>query len=495
MTTGYLYVPNEADNTVSVIDTSNDSVVATIPVSGKYADGVAVSPNGAVVYVASESGVVNVIDTATNTVTATIQVGNSGLADFVAFSPDGSKAYVTHYTGNSVTVIDTASNTVVADIAVDSCYAVAVSPDGSRAYVSGSGTVSVIDTSSNSVIDTITNNAAGSGTSTGIAVSRDGKLVYVDDWASGIVSVIDTTTNSLTGVINVGGMPYGVVFSPDGSHAYVANATGAVSVINTSSNSIIDTISVGGEAVGVAISPDGSRVYVSHDKSNTVTVIDTTTDAIVDTITVGNGPEYLAMGSSPPAPAPAQTFEVTNSNASGPGSVVQAFDDANASGAPATIDLNGNSIDLARELQSTNTTQLVSSSGNAQVNLLSTTGYPDLLSFYGTQAPNFTIGNGVTLTNTVSGGVPAVDVVDLNMDMSTLTVNGAIKAGGGADGVHVVQSANIDVGSGGSIYSDVTAIRKLGGELIMSFRLQSNEVARLSAIQIPQSMCRQEVPI
>src|SRR5215510_9296100 len=104
MTTGYLYVPNEYDNTVSVIDTSNDSVVATIPVSGNYADGLAVNPTGAAVYVASESGVVNVIDTATNTVTATIQVGSG--ADFVTFNPDGSRAYVTHYGGNSVVVID-----------------------------------------------------------------------------------------------------------------------------------------------------------------------------------------------------------------------------------------------------------------------------------------------------------------------------------------------------------------------------------------------------
>src|SRR4051812_45715077 len=95
MSTGYLYVPNEYSNTVSVIDTFDNSVVATIPVSGVYADGVAVSPSGLVVYVASESGVVNVIDTTSNTVTATISVGAG--ADFVAFSPNGSKAYVTHY--------------------------------------------------------------------------------------------------------------------------------------------------------------------------------------------------------------------------------------------------------------------------------------------------------------------------------------------------------------------------------------------------------------
>jgi len=61
MTTGYLYVPNEGDNTVSVIDTSSDSVAATIPVGG---DTVAVSPNGAFAYVANESVLVSVIDTA-----------------------------------------------------------------------------------------------------------------------------------------------------------------------------------------------------------------------------------------------------------------------------------------------------------------------------------------------------------------------------------------------------------------------------------------------
>ena len=72
----FLYVPNEYDNTVSVIDTATDLVVATIPVGGQTADTAAVSPNGAFVYVASESGIVSVIDTASNSVVGTINVGN-----------------------------------------------------------------------------------------------------------------------------------------------------------------------------------------------------------------------------------------------------------------------------------------------------------------------------------------------------------------------------------------------------------------------------------
>jgi YVTN family beta-propeller protein len=52
-------------------------VVTTIPV-GPNPAGVAVTPNGAFVYVAnSSSNTVSVVSTATNTVTATVTVGNT----------------------------------------------------------------------------------------------------------------------------------------------------------------------------------------------------------------------------------------------------------------------------------------------------------------------------------------------------------------------------------------------------------------------------------
>src|SRR5215510_7569776 len=61
------YVTNSNDNTVSVIDTTTNTVIATVPV-GEHPLGVAVTPNGAFAYVANESSnSVSVIDTATNT--------------------------------------------------------------------------------------------------------------------------------------------------------------------------------------------------------------------------------------------------------------------------------------------------------------------------------------------------------------------------------------------------------------------------------------------
>lgn len=71
------YVSNDGNNTVSVIDTSTNSVTATVPV-GSYPYGVAVNPAGTKVYVVnSVSNTVSVIDTSTDSVTATVPVGGS----------------------------------------------------------------------------------------------------------------------------------------------------------------------------------------------------------------------------------------------------------------------------------------------------------------------------------------------------------------------------------------------------------------------------------
>src|ERR1700754_3796257 len=73
---------------------------------------------------------VSVIDTATNTVIATVAVGASPFG--VAVAPDGSRVYVANWLGNTVSVIDTATNAVIATVAVgNNPRGVAVHPDGS----------------------------------------------------------------------------------------------------------------------------------------------------------------------------------------------------------------------------------------------------------------------------------------------------------------------------------------------------------------------------
>ena len=95
---------------------------------------------------------------------------------------------------------------------------------------------------------------------------------------NGTVSVIDTTTEVVSATILVGtNAPYGVAVTPDGRKVYVANGLGAsVSVIDTATNTVIGSpITVGNSPYGVAVTPDGSQVYVANNTDDTVSVIDT----------------------------------------------------------------------------------------------------------------------------------------------------------------------------------------------------------------------------
>jgi YVTN family beta-propeller protein len=79
-------VANGADDTVSVIDTATNTVVATITV-GAGPRGIAITPDGVTVYVTNqEANTVTPIDTATNTAGTPIPVGANPRG--IAIGPD-----------------------------------------------------------------------------------------------------------------------------------------------------------------------------------------------------------------------------------------------------------------------------------------------------------------------------------------------------------------------------------------------------------------------
>ena len=108
----FAYISNQADDTVSVINTATNTVTRTIPV-GNAPLGVAVSLDGTRVYVANiDDGTVSVIDGATNSIVTTVSVG--GQPHGVAVNPDGTRVYAANKNSGTVSVIDTATNSVVA---------------------------------------------------------------------------------------------------------------------------------------------------------------------------------------------------------------------------------------------------------------------------------------------------------------------------------------------------------------------------------------------
>ena len=170
---------------------------------------------------------------------------------------------------------------------------------GTRVYVvnQGAGTVSVIDTTTNTTVKTITVGAYP----TAVVASPDQTKVYVTNGWSYTVSVIDTTTNTVTNTIAVGAGPVAVAVSPDGTRLYTTNlSANTVSVVNTGTGTVIATVPVGAYPNGVAVSPDGTRVYVSNQYGQSVSVISTTTatPTVIGTVYLGYVPSSIAVSAT-----------------------------------------------------------------------------------------------------------------------------------------------------------------------------------------------------
>ncbi|WP_424359991.1 beta-propeller fold lactonase family protein [Methanocella sp. MCL-LM] len=210
-------------------------------------------------------------------------------------SAAGPYAYITNFGDGTVSVIDTQTNTVATTVAVGSSpIGVAVNPAGTTVYVTnrGGNSLSVIDAATNTVTATVT---VGTGPS-GVAVNPAGTTVYVTNFGDDTVSVIDAATNTVTGTISVGSKPYGVAVNPAGTRIYVTNmVAGTVSVIDAATNAVTDTVTVGEGPYGVAVNSAGTTVYTANYDDNSVSVIDAATNAVTDTVTVGDNPFAVAV--------------------------------------------------------------------------------------------------------------------------------------------------------------------------------------------------------
>jgi YVTN family beta-propeller protein len=280
---------------ISVIDATDDQVVATVPLDvslvvtgvelNKNSSAIAVTPDGKHVYVTTGLCSSNdrdcsprpenvyyavwVIDTATNKVVAASP--GKGYVQGIAFSPDGKHTYLATYDSDvllpQVLVFDTGNS--IALPPYGEVNAIAITPDGKHLYVpyvlfNGTNSppeiVAVIDTATNTVAQTVQLETTPFGaTLTGVAVTPDGKYVYVSNQVSNSVSVIDTASNTVVKTVLVGTSPAGVAVTPDGVHVYVSNqGSNNVSVINTASNMVVTTVPVAGpSAISIIPPPQG----------------------------------------------------------------------------------------------------------------------------------------------------------------------------------------------------------------------------------------------
>lgn len=261
------YVTNSNSTTITIIAIASNTVIGTI---GGFdgPSGMVITPDGTKAYVNNYGGpgglgsgngtTVRVVDLTTNTIIgAPITVGLAPAA--LAITPDGAFVYVINYVdGNPGTgttaVLQTSTNTVLYTIAgFSGPFSIAITPDGKFAYVTNFGsnnfmpvgtTVSVINLKSNSIVATITVGTQPSG----IAITPDGRFAYVTIYntlylgpnftnltpGQGTVKIIDICTNKLLPyVFIVGASPANIAITPNGRRAYVSNySANTVSVLD-----------------------------------------------------------------------------------------------------------------------------------------------------------------------------------------------------------------------------------------------------------------------
>ena len=279
-----LYVANRAAGVLTVVDTASNSVRGTIPVDDGPPQYVAFSPDGARAYVSvfseqntARNKAVNrvvVVDTVRGGVVGSIPVGSRPYA--LAVTPDaaGSEVWVPNHDAASVSIIDTATNTVTRTLPVaPNPHWVTFSPDGRFAYTANheSNRITVLDVATKTVVGEVRVGRSPHS----VAVSPTDPLVANVNYDGHSVSVIDTRMNTVTTTIEqVGAHPQALAWAPDGRHLYTANVDdGTVSVVNTESMTVTARIPTGKSPTSIAVDPSGQNAYVTNLRSGTLTVL------------------------------------------------------------------------------------------------------------------------------------------------------------------------------------------------------------------------------
>jgi YVTN family beta-propeller protein len=309
----FAYISDGAANAVTVLDLVYLRHDRVLPV-GRNPTGLAVNPKRNEIYaVNTGSDSVSVIDATTNSVVATIGVHHRPY--FIAVSPDGHRAYVPDSASNTVSVLDLDSRREIAVAATgEGPGFAAVSPDNRTLVVTNqqAGSVSIY-----SIADSprqpisFRDSFSGCTGATDAVILPDSTKVFVA--CSGSHQVMDIWLavppeswrgrqdpslqhDQLLTLLDVGNTPTHLAMEPDGNEVFSTNFdSDSISEISTWTNVVLGTYVIGAKPVRGLISRDNSTLWVTNFGADSASLYSIDDGRVEASVRTGSRPDALAL--------------------------------------------------------------------------------------------------------------------------------------------------------------------------------------------------------
>jgi YVTN family beta-propeller protein len=313
-----VYVSNEDDGTVTVIDADRGAAIATIAV-GKRPRGLALSPDGRVLYVAV-SGLpkcpppipeaecarlardpaadgVAVVDAAT--LARTRLIGGVSDPERIAVSRDGRRLFVTEEDLGRVAVLDVGRGRLLRSVSVGpEPEGVRVAPNGRWVLATSEedNTVTIIDASTYAVVGRATVGRRPRD----LALTPDSRFAYVsgeEDATVYRITVPGGTPAERVLQLRPQARPMGVALDAARGRLYVSTGrAGSVAVAALEEPRLLTEVATGGRPWGIALGAGGLRLFSANGPASDVSIVDTASLAVKDRVPTGKGPWGVVAG-------------------------------------------------------------------------------------------------------------------------------------------------------------------------------------------------------
>ena len=296
---GTLIVGNKGEDTVSFIDLASGAELARLQ-TGHMPHEIAISPDGKRAAVVAYGGAsIDIFDVNAIRLLRRIDLSPNQGPHGLVWLPDG-RLVATTKRSKTLTIVDTRRKDAVSAVptAQEGTHMVAVSGDLSRAYTANipAGTVTVIDLAAGRKLRDI----EVGGKPEGIALTPDGRTLWVGDLEGARVQAYDTKSFERLAEVKTPPVPIRVAASPDGKWIVTSNlGNGSLAIIDARTRKLVREIPVSGSQeagqVTILFSRDGSRIYAAETGRDEVAEVDLASGRVLRRIKAGKNGDGLAI--------------------------------------------------------------------------------------------------------------------------------------------------------------------------------------------------------